>query len=371
MVWCHENLFKEARPVVEEIYEFDPRYPSRKILAIAAAMAKRASHPLSLTLLEGRKEEEFTLPPLGEVRELAPWTLEASLRGQRVILAPPSNLRSFYHELEKADGLIQQVPAYRVLAPPASGGGQAGGAHSPEGTGGWGEKGPPPLSAEQGVIHHILLVSSCPEEAQIWAEELGVEAVYAPSLKSKVRIIEALKEQGHRVGAVGQAGEEEALRAAHVGFAWGKGVKAPIQLERPSPEVFRDIFRLYGEVEMLHRQNFLLARAFHATGMALTLSGALGLSHTMEWNNLLRCVLLINASRLSSCEGERLTPPPKRDLAFPKPQVPVQDWQERKLQDLLEELKTHPEKGLPQEEAAKRLKIYGPNALWEPPPPTF
>ncbi|MGO0121862.1 HAD-IC family P-type ATPase [Desulfothermobacter acidiphilus] len=375
VIWCQSDLIKNGRPAIEEVFSLDSAFSSEEILALAAALYQKASHPLGLSLRQTLAEKNRRLPSVGPVERVGQHGLKAAWEESQVIVGPPSSLRHLHLNVEagkfRARRYLQtgRWPIYVVVDDRLVGVLAVRESISA-----------PMLKAiqalrEQGVLHHVILSYGALEEIRVLENETGVDRVFpVTTAEDKKRIIELFRSQGSLVLAVGSGEDDEpALRAAAVGAAWGQRVSgADLVLAEPDPQLLPRLFYLSRLVQALHQQNFLLTKAFHVTGLGLVLNRTFDPSRAMEWQHLLRLLLLANTGRLNAYAEIILNPqvPPRRDNRATT-RKPSPEWMNQPLADLLARLETDPEKGLNQKEARQRLRIYGPNSLLEVPPPSF
>ncbi|MBI5583145.1 MAG: cation-translocating P-type ATPase [Deltaproteobacteria bacterium] len=127
-----------------------------------------------------------------------------------------------------------------------------------------------------------LISGDSPETTGAIARELAVGSFFGQvPARDKVRIIQDLQQQGHRVGMIGDGlNDAAALAQADVGLALGTRVgilteAADITLVAGDPLKIREVLALAGRTTTIIRQNLLFAFLYNILAIPLAVTGRL------------------------------------------------------------------------------------------------
>ncbi len=250
-----------------------------ELLRLVASIERASSHPLSLALVAAARERGLALAEPEEVENVTGAGIRGVVDGRRLAIGKPA----FIVQLTGADldtlmrGLTElkdqrEAGATTVLVAldgrPAA----------------WLAIADPirPTSAtavaalgELGIT--VVMASGDQEEtARAVARQVGIERVFAgASPEDKARIVQDLRQQGHRVAMAGDGiNDAPALAAADVGIAMGSGTDVAIE-SADVTLLANDLIGVWRAVRLARatmrniRQNLFFAFAYNALGVPI------------------------------------------------------------------------------------------------------
>ena len=219
-----------GRPEVTALHPA-PEVDENRLLALAASLEAHSEHPLAEAVTRAAAARQLQLPPIESFQACAGQGVQAVVEGRTTWLGKGAWLES--------QGVAIPEPAKRQAEAEARRGGT-----------------PVWLGDEGGFLGLLILRDPLREEtpaavralqrkgvtlvmctgdneltARAVADELGIEEVHAEVLpEDKLAVVEALQQQGHKVGMVGDGvNDAPALARADTSFAIGSGTQVAIE----------------------------------------------------------------------------------------------------------------------------------------------
>jgi Cu+-exporting ATPase len=219
----------QGRPGVEKVESADEsRWPTQKVLALAAWAEQFSEHPLARALLAAAPE--FPSPPPEKFEAVTGKGIVAEGNGRRVLVGSAALLEQY--GIQAADsGVRLAAMAQAGLTPLAVAldnacVGWIGLLDAPR------PEAPDVVKALQAMGHEVWMVTGDrPETAQAIAAQVGVTRVVAGiDPFGKASVVRELQAQGRHVGFVGDGiNDAPALAQADVGFAIGAGADVAVE----------------------------------------------------------------------------------------------------------------------------------------------
>jgi Cu+-exporting ATPase len=219
----------QGRPLLHKIYPLDTATEDL-CLQLAAALEQESEHPLAHAITSAAREAGLTIPPANAFHALPGQGGEAEVAGQAVLIGnrrllaqrgvtiPPSLLKQAEQEASAGGSLVWLALRGRLLGllvvkDPIR-------ADTPAAV---------RLLQRQG-IRLVLCSGDSRHTAEAVATQLGIDEVHGEMLpEGKLKVVQMLQAQGHRVGMVGDGvNDAPALAQADTGFAIGSGTDVAI-----------------------------------------------------------------------------------------------------------------------------------------------
>ncbi|GAD90555.1 heavy metal translocating P-type ATPase family protein [Vibrio halioticoli NBRC 102217] len=271
---------------------------ARDLLAIAASVEEHSNHPLSQAVVNAAKHNELPHIEHGEVEYVIAHGLKTTLNDNQLVMGSRHFLESHENvDFSRAEDVIQQY--------------EAEGRHliyiSNEGRliGMIGLRDHLREDALQtltdlrklGINELIMITGDSAYKAQILADELQLDRMYAQTVPSKKSsIIESLQQEGKKVMFIGDGvNDAPALTAADVGVAMCRGT----ELARQVADVVLLKDGLYGVVEARELANIAM-RVIHSNiKLAEYINSGIMLAAALGYLNPTMSALLHNGTTLS------------------------------------------------------------------------
>lgn len=217
----------EGKPYVTKVIAFEGK--ESEVLRLAAALEQSSSHPIALAILAKANEEGVTLPPVTEASAIGGQGVTAVIEGKLLFLgstrAAGRRGRILPEHAKALDALEAEGNTVSVLLA----NGIAIGAIA--------LRDEPRADARAGLaqlkargIRTLMLTGDNARVAEQVANDLGIEVRVELLPQDKSNIISALKEDGFKVGKVGDGiNDAPALAAADVGIAMGGGTDVALE----------------------------------------------------------------------------------------------------------------------------------------------
>jgi heavy metal translocating P-type ATPase len=215
-----------GEPAVTGVHIFDKSYTEEMILALAAAVDRRSSHPLAKAVVRRAQELKLVVPEPAEFESIHGRGVKAVVEGNPVVLGNEALLRENGIAVPQSPDDASGTLIYLAVEGRAVGALDLADQVRP-GAKAFIEK----LKAT-GVKQTIMLTGDNESVAKRIGAELGVDDVRAGLLpEEKVDAIAALQAAGHRVTMVGDGvNDAPALARADVGIAMGaRGTQAALE----------------------------------------------------------------------------------------------------------------------------------------------
>ncbi len=245
-----------------------------ELLRLAAAIESHSEHPLARAVVEKAKADGLQLPEASDFQSTTGGGVQARVEGARVRIGKrtfvesagieiPQDLSRQAQQLQQEAKTIiwaardQQLLGWIAIADPIKESSQAA-----------------IESLHAMGITVVMCTGDNPRTANAVAKELGIDEVHAEvSPEDKQRIVNELKEKGHRVAMAGDGiNDAPALAAADVGIAMGTGTDVAIEsagltLVKGDLRGIVGGLRLSRAVMRNIRQNLFFAFVYNAIGV--------------------------------------------------------------------------------------------------------
>jgi Cd2+/Zn2+-exporting ATPase len=291
----------EGKPVVTDILAVGR--DERQVLSLAAALETGSSHPLALAILAHAKTQKAPVPPAGESGAVSGKGVEGKVGGERVFLGSveaaqeratidasfKQRIEALNHEGKTVSALVVNDQLAGLIA----------------------MRDEPRADAKEGLdrlktmgIRTVMLTGDNQRTADAVGKALGIEARGGLLPEDKLKAVRAMKENGGRVGKVGDGiNDAPALAEADVGIAMGGGTD--VALETADAAVLHgrvaDIPAMMalsrGTLRNIH-QNVSIALGLKAVFLATTLAGITGLWPAILADTGATVLVTANALRL-------------------------------------------------------------------------
>jgi Cu2+-exporting ATPase len=269
----------EGRPHVQSIRSYNERrFPSEKILALAAAAEARLTHPVAEALLAKAREMKVKIPERTESRFHIGLGVEAQVNGHVVHLGSERFLRDQNIKLDSAISDLRQINSYGHSALLLAVEGEITGAIS------YADQIRPECSAVIKTLHNrglrnlIMLTGDNSTVAAGVANRLGLDRYVANVFPAeKAEIVAELQREGRVVAMVGDGiNDSPALARADVGIA----MKGGADIAREAADVVlmeENLWKLISALDVssdameLIRQNFAIIAGLNTLAYALAI----------------------------------------------------------------------------------------------------
>jgi len=215
-----------GRPEVSCIEVFDAAFDEEKVLRYAASVERRSNHPLAKAILEQAAKRQIALDEPAEFGVVAGRGVRALLDGCQILAGNANFLRENGVSLPSAKGDAATSRVYVAVDGRTVGVILLSDRLRPD------AKAALVRLKASGIKRIVMLTGDNESTAQAIARELGVDEVHSELLpEDKLRVIEGLQRQGHRVAMVGDGiNDAPALAQADVGIAMGvAGTQAALE----------------------------------------------------------------------------------------------------------------------------------------------
>lgn len=366
-----------AKPELADAVVLADKRSRDEIIALAAAAEMGTPHPLANTLLTYVREHDIAIssPRLCHyavgrgVRAVVDGVTvhvgsEAFLREEGVAVAAAADkaarLRHFGHGVlyVSLDYTLSALLAVREVLQPDS-----------------------VAAVERLRLHGVnnigLVTGDAREPAHMAAEALGLTQVWTGMQpRDKAALVERLRRQGHVVAMVGEGvNDGPAMRRADIGVAidaasLGRVLAAgDVVVTGANISRVADVVALGQRTAAMTRQNMNIAAGTSLLGLGLAAVGLIGPIGAGILQSAGTVVILANAARMlprprPAWPGRRITPAGKPAAALPAALERYrQPWYQQEVAEVVAFWRVHGQSGLDSAEAAKRLAIFGNNAL--------
>ncbi len=247
---------------------------AEELLRLAAAIESQSEHPLARAVVEKAKADGLQLPEVSDFQSTTGGGVQARVGGSLVRIGKRTFVESagieIPQDLSRQAQQLQQEAKTIIWAA------------RDEQLLGWIAIADPIKESSKAAIESLhamgITVVMCtgdnPRTANAVAKELGIDEVHAEvSPEDKQRIVNQLKEQGHRVAMAGDGiNDAPALAAADVGIAMGTGTDVAIEsagltLVKGDLRGIVGGLRLSRAVMRNIRQNLFFAFVYNAIGV--------------------------------------------------------------------------------------------------------
>ena len=255
-------------------------FASERILSLAAGLERGSEHPLAQAILDGAEEQGIEPAQVSDFQSVTGKGVIGLSGGHRLALGNSALMQeegaSLEHLKANADKLRDEGATVMYLAVDGVAAGAISVADPVK------ESTPAALKQlhDQG-LRIIMLTGDNERTARAVAAKLGIDEVVADALpEDKLRVVERLQGEGHRVAMAGDGvNDSPALAKADVGIAMGTGTD--IAMESSDVTLVRGNLDGIGVAHRLSRltmrnikQNLVFAFGYNAAGVPLA-AGAL------------------------------------------------------------------------------------------------
>lgn len=289
----------EGRPKVTDIVSFG--CDEREVLRLAAALEQGSSHPLALAVLDRAAEDGLSIPAAADAAARGGKGVTGTVDGRNLFFgSAAAAMGTLSPEQEKAvRGLNREGKTVSVLT------------LDNEALGLIGMRDEPRSDARSGLerlraagIRTIMLTGDNAATAETIGRALGIEVQAQLLPEDKSRIIDGLRDQGLRVGKVGDGiNDAPALAAADIGIAMGGGTD--VALETADAAILHGRVRdVAAMVELSRRtmsnirQNIAIAIGLKLAFLVTTILGITGLWPAILADTGATVLVTANALRL-------------------------------------------------------------------------
>ncbi|HLM46772.1 MAG TPA: cation-translocating P-type ATPase, partial [Myxococcaceae bacterium] len=222
LVFDKTGTLTVGTPRVTRVVSLDAEYPPLDVVTVAASGELHSQHPLALAVLQYTSEREMKVPEHTRCEVVVGRGMRADLQGNRILVGSRRLLRE--HEVPVTEALDREVEAFQrsgdtaiCVAVNDKAIGVVGVADTVR---------PEAFAAIQslrasGIRRILMLTGDAAESAAVVASRLGIDEVKANLLpEDKYALVRQLRDEGHRVGMVGDGiNDAPALALANVGIA--------------------------------------------------------------------------------------------------------------------------------------------------------
>ncbi|WP_309894504.1 heavy metal translocating P-type ATPase [Archangium sp.] len=307
LVFDKTGTLTVGTPRVTRVVSLDAEYPPLDVVTVAASGELHSQHPLALAVLQYTSEREMKVPEHTRCEVVVGRGMRADLQGNRILVGSRRLLRE--HEVPVTEALDREVEAFQrsgdtaiCVAVNDKAIGVVGVADTVR---------PEAFAAIQslrasGIRRILMLTGDAAESAAVVASRLGIDEVKANLLpEDKYALVRQLRDEGHRVGMVGDGiNDAPALALANVGIALDT-VGSDVAVEAADIALASNDLRGVVEVLALGRrtlqviqQNYAVSVVVNSGGVAI---GALGLLNPVMaaiLHNLSTQIVVLNSLRL-------------------------------------------------------------------------
>jgi len=307
LVFDKTGTLTVGTPRVTRVVSLDAEYPPLDVVTVAASGELHSQHPLALAVLQYTSEREMKVPEHTKCEVVVGRGMRADLQGNRILVGSRRLLRE--HEVPVTEALDREVEAFQrsgdtaiCVAVNDKAIGVVGVADTVR---------PEAFAAiralrASGIRRILMLTGDAAESAAVVASRLGIDEVKANLLpEDKYALVRQLRDEGHRVGMVGDGiNDAPALALANVGIALDT-VGSDVAVEAADIALASNDLRGVVEVLALGRrtlqviqQNYAVSVVVNSGGVAI---GALGLLNPVMaaiMHNLSTQIVVLNSLRL-------------------------------------------------------------------------
>ena len=313
-----------GRPVVTNVVSFSDDWQPEQILAYAASSEIHSRHPLAEAVIRSTEERHIEIPTHADCEVIVGLGMRTRADDGRVLLLGSPSLLS-QHGVSIPDEATEWVDRLRHASETplllAVDGALVGLISLSDELRPEAREVLDALRAE-GVTEIAMLTGDHPITAATIADELGIERWQAEvTPDDKLAVVRELQERGHVVAMVGDGvNDAPALAAADIGIAMGLAgtdvavETADIALAGDDLRKLLDIRDLGGHTVELIRENYGMAIAVNALGLAVGAGGALSPVLAAILHNASSVAVVLNSSRLIRY---RVDDAPQRDRPDP------------------------------------------------------
>ena len=219
MVFDKTGTLTANKPEVVRVEVSDSQFTAMDLLSLAAAADRRSAHPLAKAVVDYATLKNVTVPEPDQYEQLQGRGVIATVSGRAVLVGNAALLLENGVRLTAAAEDGGQTPVHVAVD------GQFAGVIFIADLLRPGAREALLQLKATGVKRLVMLTGDNEATAQAVAKELGVDEVRANLMpEDKVKAIEELKNQGHRVAMIGDGiNDAPALASADVGIAMGGG----------------------------------------------------------------------------------------------------------------------------------------------------
>ncbi|MBY6365525.1 heavy metal translocating P-type ATPase [Rhodococcoides corynebacterioides] len=303
-----------GRPVVTTVIAFSTAWEPEQVLAHAASSEIHSRHPLAEAVIRSTEERRIEIPPHEECEVLVGLGMRTVSDGRTLLLGGPSLLqREGVTVTEDAarwvDRLQRRAETPLLLAVD----GDLVGLISLRDEVRSDAAAVLTALRADGVRRIVMLTGDHPHTAAAVAAELGIDDWRAEVMpEDKLAVVRQLQSDGHLVAVVGDGtNDAPALAAADIGIAMGAAgtdvavETADIALAGDDLTRLLDVRALGRTSVGVIRQNYGLAIAVNAVGLAIGAGGALSPVLAAVLHNASSILVVGNSSRLIGANPER------------------------------------------------------------------
>ena len=219
MVFDKTGTLTANKPEVVRVEIHDANFSENNLLSLAATADRRSGHPLAKAVVDHAVEKNIAFAEPEQYEQLQGRGVKATVAGQTVLVGNAALL------LESGVPLVNPVEAGGQTPVHVAIDGKFAGVILIADSIRPGAREALMQLKRSGVKRIAMLTGDNEATAQAIASQLGVDEVHANLMpEDKVKVIEALKKQGHRVAMIGDGiNDAPALASADVGIAMGGG----------------------------------------------------------------------------------------------------------------------------------------------------
>ena len=219
MVFDKTGTLTANKPQVVSVEIHDDRFSEDNLLSLAATADRRSAHPLAKAVVDHAVEKNIAFAEPEQYEQLQGRGVKATVAGQTVLVGNAALLRESGVSLVNPVAAGGQTPIHVAIDGKFAGVILIADSIRP------GAREALMQLKRSGVKRIAMLTGDNEATAQAIASQLGVDEIHANLMpEDKVKVIEDLKKQGHRVAMIGDGiNDAPALASADVGIAMGGG----------------------------------------------------------------------------------------------------------------------------------------------------
>lgn len=219
MVFDKTGTLTANKPEVVRVEIHDANFSEDNLLSLAATADRRSGHPLAKAVVDHAVKKNIAFAEPEQYEQLQGRGVKATVAGQTVLVGNAPLLRESGVPLVNPVEAGGQTPVHVAIDGKFAGVILIADSIRP------GAREALMQLKRSGVKRIAMLTGDNEATAQAIAYQLGVDEVHANLMpEDKVKVIEALKKQGHRVAMIGDGiNDAPALASADVGIAMGGG----------------------------------------------------------------------------------------------------------------------------------------------------
>ena len=219
MVFDKTGTLTANKPEVVRVEIHDANFSEDNLLSLAATADRRSGHPLAKAVVDYAVEKNIAFAEPEQYEQLQGRGVKATVAGQTVLVGNAALLRESGVPLVNPVEAGGQTPVHVAIDGKFAGVILIADSIRP------GAREALMQLKRSGVKRIAMLTGDNEATAQAIASQLGVDEVHANLMpEDKVKVIEDLKKQGHRVAMIGDGiNDAPALASADVGIAMGGG----------------------------------------------------------------------------------------------------------------------------------------------------